>query len=605
MTPAPNPLGKDDVEHHASLKATGSGRTSSPPCGGSRQISLLGKFDEVPFALTSSRAQASSCALRHASSRPQLHDRPLAPASNCHRYQRCLWERRCSERCAVGCSYPSGVPISADDYDEFIVLYRQLLRDVGEHSSSNGPTLRQMLQEHLGVDPAQLPIVSDGYTPLEHPNLQIAVDHVAAGPGRTAHLIGVLGGQNRFMGMGLRDLIAHRQMTLGSVEYESRPIGVDATLACVNLGLYLISDPDGPIALFVHRGPEHGPRPSEVIVDVAAPGDGRADSVLAELRGKAREHNIYRRQMISLGSGSSPFGPAAGLGVTFHHRPLVERNDIVLPNELLGRVERHVLNIGRSAEILLAAGRHLKRGLLLYGPPGTGKTLTVRYLAAQLQEATVIILTGAGLLAIETSCAMARELAPALVVLEDVDLVAQERSIPGQHGQPLLFQLMNELEGINEDVDVAFILTTNRPELLEPALAARPGRIDLAVELARPDSAARRQLIDLYGQGLQLAVTDWDRLLERTDGVTPAFIKEWLRSAVLRRGVSSVELSDADLNASLDELLEESNVLTRVLLGGAAERAAAVGAPFPGPAGVPSGVAWLRGVEPPAPRAAH
>ncbi|MCL6091885.1 MAG: AAA family ATPase [Actinobacteria bacterium] len=215
-----------------------------------------------------------------------------------------------------------------------------------------------------------------------------------------------------------------------------------------------------------------------------------------------------------------------------------------------------------------------------------------------MQQATVILLTGTGLGAIETSCAMARELAPSLVVLEDVDLVAQERSIPGAHGQPLLFQLMNELEGINDDVDVAFVLTTNRPDLLEPALAARPGRVDLAVELARPDAEGRRRLIELYGRGLSLHVSDWGHLLERTDGVTPTFIKEWLRSAVLRRGAAH-ELSDIELNEALDELLDDANALTRVLLGGAAERAEASGVPFPGPSGPPSSVAWLPGAMPP------
>ena len=92
---------------------------------------------------------------------------------------------------------------------------------------------------------------------------------------------------------------------------------------------------------------------------------------------------------------------------------------------------------------------------------------------------------------------MARTLQPAMIVVEDVDLIAEDRGMhPGQH--PLLFQLLNEMDGLAEDADVVFLLTTNRADLLEPALAARPGRVDQAVALELPDAEARRRLFDLY-----------------------------------------------------------------------------------------------------------
>jgi ATP-dependent 26S proteasome regulatory subunit len=95
---------------------------------------------------------------------------------------------------------------------------------------------------------------------------------------------------------------------------------------------------------------------------------------------------------------------------------------------------------------------------------------------------TVVLLTGEALGAIETACALARELEPSTVVLEDVDLVAEERDLEGA-ARPVLFELLNQMDGLSGDVDVLFVLTTNRPDLLEPALAARPGRVDQAVEL--------------------------------------------------------------------------------------------------------------------------
>jgi hypothetical protein len=85
---------------------------------------------------------------------------------------------------------------------------------------------------------------------------------------------------------------------------------------------------------------------------------------------------------------------------------------------------------------------------------------------------------------VATACAMAREMAPAMLVLEDVDLVAENRAL----GRPttVLFELLNQLDGLSEDTDVVFVLTTNRPEVIEPALASRPGRIDLAVSMPAP-----------------------------------------------------------------------------------------------------------------------
>ena len=146
--------------------------------------------------------------------------------------------------------------------------------------------------------------------------------------------------------------------------------------------------------------------------------------------------------------------------------------------------------------------------------------------------------------------------------------------LPGRHTNPLLFQLLNEMDGLAEDADVVFVLTTNRADLLEPALAARPGRVDQAVALELPDTAARRALFELYRGALPVDTSGLDRVLERTEGVTASFIKELLRRAALlaaTRTAADDELavSAADLEAALDELLDSRNAMTRILLGSA------------------------------------
>ncbi|MDQ4144027.1 MAG: ATP-binding protein, partial [Actinomycetota bacterium] len=262
-----------------------------------------------------------------------------------------------------------------------------------------------------------------------------------------------------------------------------------------------------------------------------------------------------------------------GLGpMTFHHRPELAQDQLILAEGVLEVIERELLGIAKYRSLLVQGGQHVKRGLLLYGPPGNGKTLTIRYLLGRLREHTVILLTGTGLTAIAPAASLARTLEPSIVVLEDVDLVAAERT--GYASHPVLFSVLNELDGIAEDADVAFVLTTNRADLLEPALAARPGRVDLAVEIGVPDDDGRRRLIELYGRHLQLQINDLEGVIARTRGVAASFMKELVRKAALLAahdsdGSQGLTVTEVHLTAALDELLSEQSALTRVLLGAA------------------------------------
>jgi ATP-dependent 26S proteasome regulatory subunit len=274
------------------------------------------------------------------------------------------------------------------------------------------------------------------------------------------------------------------------------------------------------------------------------------------------EHNPYRGHVLEL--SGSPYG---GAGVEVRRLPAVTRERIVYPDGVLERIERHTKTFSDHADALRAAGRHLKRGILLHGPPGTGKTLTVMYLSSLMPERTVLILSGNGLGAVGTACEMARELAPAMLVLEDVDLVAENRTYG--HPTSLLFELLNQMDGLNEDVDLVFVLTTNRPEVIEPALASRPGRVDLAVNMPLPDEDGRLRLLNLYAEGLQLDLTDEGRFVAATAGATPAFIREVLRRAALlavERG-QGTRVDDELLAGAIDELREGADQLTSNLLG--------------------------------------
>src|SRR5205823_10743744 len=112
--------------------------------------------------------------------------------------------------------------------------------------------------------------------------------------------------------------------------------------------------------------------------------------------------------------------------------------------------------------------------------------------------------------------------------------------------------------------------------VLAPALAARPGRVDLAVEIGLPDQDARRRLLRLYGRDLDLQLGDEEGVVMRTSGVTAAFIKELMRTAAVvaasrSDGAQGIVVRDRDVAESLEELLTDRSALTRVLLGGARE----------------------------------
>jgi hypothetical protein len=262
------------------------------------------------------------------------------------------------------------------------------------------------------------------------------------------------------------------------------------------------------------------------------------------------------------------YGPPS---VRFHELPMVVREDIVLPDGLLERLERHTVGFSRHRERLLAAGRHLRRGILLHGRPGTGKTLTTTYLARRMDDRTVVLVTGREVGMLRRSCELARAAGP-------LDGGARGRR-PDRRGADRagtwpddpVFELLNEMDGLPGDADVVVLLTSNRPELLEPALVARPGRVDLAVEIPLPDPAARRRLFELYGRGLVLRVDGLDRLVGQTEGVSPAFIRELLRKAALLAVGPGEEIvvEDRHLDQALHELVVGGGELTRRLLGAA------------------------------------
>ena len=463
---------------------------------------------------------------------------------------------------------------------------RSLLQAAEHRLVADGQSrLVELVTGHLGCPVTEILNVRARWGDWEHVNLQLAADAYLAAHSPGASWFGVAG-----LGHGMHDLVdmlamanRHGAFELGAVDYATVPLGPDRSIDAVQFGIVPTTAPDGtPVIMSIHGAPPH----SEPVCQLQVLAADRAAGTATRERFEQlmREHDAFRGQVLTFG-----FSEHRGNRlVTFQPRPELAASDVILPPGVLDAIERHVVLPGDRAAALRAAGQHVKRGLLLYGPPGTGKTHTVRYLMSRLADWTVIVVSGQALVMIGEATALARRLQPSVVVVEDVDLIAHDRSF-GPAGHPMLFQLLNEMEGIGSDADVTFVLTTNRVEVLERALIDRPGRIDLAVAIPRPDADCRRRLLDLYATGLILELPDPSRLIAATEGVTASFVRELVRRAVLDvidgRGDGPgpadgrVRLDEAALHGALDELAGERNTLTRSFLGGRAEPG---GPPFDG-----------------------
>jgi cell division protease FtsH len=165
---------------------------------------------------------------------------------------------------------------------------------------------------------------------------------------------------------------------------------------------------------------------------------------------------------------------------------------------------------------------------------------------------------------------LARLLQPSVVVIEDVDLIARERTqMDSPCQESLLNRLLNEMDGLKEEAEILFVLTTNRPAQLEQALSARPGRIDQAIEFPVPDDASRRKLACLYSRGIAVADDVLTSVVAKTEKTSAAFIKELMRRSMVyhldRTGETMIELQDVE--CALEELLVSGGSLNRMLLG--------------------------------------
>jgi hypothetical protein len=363
----------------------------------------------------------------------------------------------------------------------------------------------------------------------------------------------------------------HDPAVISPLQYEEVDIGDTLPARCLRQGLWLALSGKTPYALLMSAAQSYG-RTTGGHLEIAVPpgelGSSLSRRMFEELEALVKKTASYRGKVISLEQPDRYSGQIGTLRV--HKLRVVRREEVILPAKTLQLLDRNVRDFIAQREKLQELGMPIKKGLLFYGPLGTGKTHTIHYLASQLPDHTTLLVTAEQVALLDHYFQLARFLQPAMIVVEDVDLIARKREeMYGPCDESLLNKLLNEMDGLREDAAVLFVLTTNRPEQLEAALASRPGRVDQAIEFPLPDELARRQLVRLYACGLPLSDEVVESLVKKSKGASAAFIKELMRRAAqfnLQDGKDG-PLTSKDVDAALEEMLFAGGSLNAKLLG--------------------------------------
>ncbi|MCC7562681.1 MAG: proteasome-activating nucleotidase, partial [Methanobrevibacter arboriphilus] len=224
-------------------------------------------------------------------------------------------------------------------------------------------------------------------------------------------------------------------------------------------------------------------------------------------------------------------------GMEIEEKPSVSYDSI-------GGLEDQVIEVKETVELPLKKpelfekiGIEPPKGVLLYGPPGTGKTLLAKAVANETNATFIKIVAsefvkkyiGEGARMVREVFELAKEKAPSIIFIDEIDAVAAKRLKSSTSGdrevQRTLMQLLAELDGFESRGDIGIIGATNRPDILDPALL-RPGRFDRFIEVPLPNEDGRKEILKIHTSKMSLSEeADIDLLATLTEGVSGADLK--------------------------------------------------------------------------------
>ncbi|WP_341365490.1 AAA family ATPase [Yoonia sp. BS5-3] len=421
------------------------------------------------------------------------------------------------------------------------------------------------LMRHFGDNALEtLSTVERTFPVTVQPDLEATIETVLPG----ATFAGITAGRG-YETLTFSTLVNERREppVISAAEYLDIDIGEEKAARCVVNGLWLFKIEGAPVALLISQVGRMDPTPgvrAQVIASERAGGRDEAQAILAAIAKALSAKSVYRGKALSFETRRSYMGGLGALRV--HKLPALTLDDIILPKPTLETLDRTVFQFVETRDKLKSKGFSTKRGLLLYGPPGTGKTHFIRYVLSHMKEHTSLLVTAEQVAYFEEIMGIARALQPAVVVIEDADLLARSREDRGDCSELLLNSLLNHMDGLTDDAEIMFILTTNRPETLEAAVRDRPGRIDQAVEIPLPDAACRARLLDLYKADMSLEPGVTEECVRRSEGSSAAFMREIARRMgqfAIMRGSDSISI--VDMHAALGDMVSDGSFTQKAL----------------------------------------
>ncbi len=244
--------------------------------------------------------------------------------------------------------------------------------------------------------------------------------------------------------------------------------------------------------------------------------------------------------------------------------PKVTFDDVAGSDEAIEELEE-IKDFLKEPARFQAVGARIPKGVLLYGPPGTGKTLLARAVAGEAGvpfysisgSDFVEMFVGVGASRVRDLFQQAKENAPAIIFIDEIDAVGRHRGagMGGGHDEreQTLNQLLVEMDGFDPKANVIMIAATNRPDILDPALL-RPGRFDRQIGVDAPDLKGRMKILEVHAKGKPMSENvDLEVLARKTPGFTGADLANVLNEAALLTARSNAQIID---NRALDEAVD-------------------------------------------------
>jgi cell division protease FtsH len=257
--------------------------------------------------------------------------------------------------------------------------------------------------------------------------------------------------------------------------------------------------------------------------------------------------------------------------------PKVTFEDVAGADEAIDELHE-IKEFLQDSEKFLSLGARIPKGVLLYGPPGTGKTLLARAVAGEADvpfysisgSDFVEMFVGVGASRVRDLFKEAKENAPAIIFVDEIDAVGRHRGagMGGGHDEreQTLNQLLVEMDGFDPKTNVILIAATNRPDILDPALL-RPGRFDRQVQVDAPDMKGREQILAVHAKGKPMAKgVDLSVLARKTPGFTGADLANVLNEAALLTARSNgKKITNETLDEAVDRVMAGPQRRTRVM----------------------------------------